>query len=78
MEIKILITSPPDRENLVAEIWVDECQLAEISHEGEVHLVELYPHPGEGTWRISLERLQQAMKEADARLSEIEGRVRSS
>jgi hypothetical protein len=75
VEVKILITSPPDRENLVAEIWVDDCQLAEVSQEGGSQLVEIYPHPRGGPWRLSFQQLQEAMKEARTRLAEVEGRV---
>jgi len=73
--MKILITSPPDRENLVAEIWVDNCQLAEVSQEGEVQFVEIYPHPPGGAWRVPFRQLLQAMKQAKVRLAEVEGRV---
>ena len=75
MELKILITSPPDRENLVAEIWVDDFQLAEVSQDGDVQLIEIYPHPRGGPWRLSFQQVHQAMKEARVRLAEVEGRA---
>ncbi len=41
-EFEILITSPPDRENLVAEIWYNEILVAEINQETEKLEIEFY------------------------------------
>lgn len=39
-----VITSPPDRENCVFEIWAGSSQLAEVSHEpGRPIEIEIYP-----------------------------------
>ena len=39
-EFEILITSPPDRENFVAEIWIKNQMIAEICQEtGEYELI---------------------------------------
>lgn len=41
-EFIVLITSPPDREKLVAEIWYDKILVAEINQETEKLEIELY------------------------------------
>lgn len=71
MELKVLITSPPDRENLVAEVWVDDCQFAEVSQEDGTRLVEMYAHPRGETWRISFHDLIEVMELASVRLDEM-------
>ncbi len=70
MELTVLITSPPDRERLVAEIWVDDCQLAEISQEGEPQMIELYSSPQGDPWQISFDEFLATMKHASARLEQ--------
>ena len=41
-KLEIIITSVPDRENLVAEIWHEEKMLAEVSNENGTIFIELY------------------------------------
>jgi hypothetical protein len=41
-KFKIEITSVPDRENLVAEIWLDETLVAEINQETGKLEIEFY------------------------------------
>ncbi len=41
-EFEILITSPPDREYLVAEIWHSDELIAEINHEQGSLRLEFY------------------------------------
>lgn len=41
-EFKIEISSVPDRENLVAEIWHNQILIAEISQENEELEIEFY------------------------------------
>lgn len=71
MKPKILITSPPDRENLVAEIWIDDCQFAEVSQEGDERLVEIYPHPRGGPWQIAFSEILEVLERSRARLDEM-------
>jgi hypothetical protein len=40
----IEITSVPDRENLVAEIWYDQNLIAEINQEKDDFEIDLYPY----------------------------------
>ncbi len=37
------IASPPDREKLVAELDVENVQFAEVNHENEIPVMEIYP-----------------------------------
>jgi len=63
--LSTVVTSPPDRENCVFEIWVGPSQLAEVSHEpGRPIEIEIYP-PVEGDkWSFSLEDLMAALHQA--------------
>lgn len=42
-KFKIEITSVPDRNKLVAEIWYEEILIAEINQENDAIEIELYP-----------------------------------
>jgi hypothetical protein len=41
--LQIVIASVPDRDNLVAEIWLRETMIAEVNSEGGIINLELYP-----------------------------------
>jgi len=41
-KFNLIISSPPDRENLVAEIYLGNNQIAEISNENGTFEIELY------------------------------------
>lgn len=66
---QICISSPPDRERLVAEIFFGETQWAEVNQEGEVLEVEFYPRPDGEPWRIDLQDALNALDEAKRRLA---------
>ena len=60
---KVLISSPPDRDAVVAEIYFDNYQYAELRQEGDVIVCELYPCPtNNGVWNINLNDLQHSLK----------------
>lgn len=42
MKIELILSSPPDRENVVVELWADDEQIAEVSYENSCLCVELY------------------------------------
>ena len=44
MTIRIQIASLRDRANLVAELWIDDVQIAEVSREQSRFDVEIYPN----------------------------------
>ena len=50
--LTIEIVSPPDKENLVAEIWQDDQMIAEINQEKETLELEIYINK---TGKIKLE-----------------------
>lgn len=43
-EFKVLITSPSDREKIVAEIWFGNNLIAEINQEGDELEIDIYPN----------------------------------
>ena len=45
-DFKVLITSPPDREKIVAEIWFLNNLIAEINQDSEEFEIDLYPNQG--------------------------------
>lgn len=65
-----MITSPPDRENLVFEIWAGANQLAEVSREpGRSAEIEIYPPVEGGSWNFELEELMSLLNQAVKNLS---------
>lgn len=64
----ILISSPPDREKLVAEIYFDRVQWAEINQEHDALQVEFYPREDNQPWRIAFTEAIEALSEAKRRL----------
>jgi len=67
-QYEIGISSPPDREKLVAEISFGNVQWAEINQEREVLEVEFYPRPDGEPWRIDYQDALKALDEAKRRL----------
>jgi hypothetical protein len=71
--LSAVITSPPDRENCVFEIWVGLSQLAEISHEpGRPIEIEIFPPAEGGKWNLKLEDLMTALHQATRDLDSFE------
>jgi hypothetical protein len=64
----VSISSPPDREKLVAEISFNNIQWAEINQEGTELRVEFYPRPDGKPWNISLADAESALQLARQRL----------
>jgi hypothetical protein len=79
-ECRVVIASVPDRERVVAEIWIGECQFAELEiwigecqfaelrSEGEELLVEVYPHPRLPSWELPYQDLMELLVGAKTRL----------
>jgi hypothetical protein len=65
---RICISSPPDREKLVAEIFFGDTQWAELSQERGALELEFYPRPDGGPWRIAYQGAVNALDEAKRRL----------
>lgn len=65
---EIWISSPPDREKLVADILFGNIQWAEINQEKEELEVEFYARPDGEPWRIIYEDAIKALEHARKRL----------
>ena len=63
-KLEALLTSPPDRENVVFEIWYENRQVAEISKEpGRGYEIEIYPAAGNGVWHFDLSEFQAMLED---------------
>lgn len=49
---EVVLASVPDREDLVAKIWIEGSQLAEVRRDGHEFLVEVYPHSSGAIWHL--------------------------
>jgi hypothetical protein len=67
--LRICISSPPDRERVVAEIFFDDVQWAELNQENEVLQLEFYPRPDGGPWRIDFGLAIKALDDAKRKLT---------
>ncbi|MBX8547548.1 hypothetical protein K5D53_23240 [Pseudomonas cichorii] len=64
-KLSSLISSPPDRENLVFEIWLGDDQLAEVSHEpGRSVEIEIYPPADGRAWVFEYEEFMAMLNQA--------------
>jgi hypothetical protein len=68
MSINILITSPPDRQKVVAELWVDDVQIAEVSNDYDELRVEFYSAPVPNQLSLSFTELIEALEQAKRNL----------
>lgn len=60
-----LMSSPPDRENLVFEIWLGAEQIAEVSREpGRQVEIEIYPPTEGGKWNFELGEFMSLLSQA--------------
>ena len=66
---RICLTSPPDREKLVAEVFFDDVQWAEINQEKENMEVKFYPRPDAQPWSIDLSAAIAILQEAGDKLN---------
>ena len=67
---QIDISSPPDREKLVASILVEHHQWVEINAEMEALTIEMYPRQDGRPWVFDLEAALNAIREAKRKLIE--------
>jgi hypothetical protein len=65
---RVCISSPPDRNKLVAEIFFGNIQWAEINQEGTVLKVEFYLRPDGQPWKIDFSNAIDALQEAKLKL----------
>jgi hypothetical protein len=69
MNFTIKIASVPDRDDVVAEIWLGDAMVAEL-HRGSVGSVEIeiYATESHGPWRFELSSWLAILAEAQRRL----------
>lgn len=67
---RIDISSPPDRNKLVAEVFFENVQWAEINQEHGTLEIEFYPRPDKHFWKINYSDAIDALNEAKQRLTE--------
>jgi len=67
-ELKVSITSPPDREYLVAEIMLHNEQWAELNQERGYLSLLIYPRRDGLPWLIGYQAAVEALEKAKARL----------
>lgn len=67
-ELRICISSPPDREKLVDEIFFGANQWAELNQEDDTLRLEFDPLPTGEFWQLSWDEVVRALEEARRRL----------
>ena len=67
-KFRITVGSLPDRENLVADIFYETIELAEISNENNKMIIQIYCYDDKDCWEFSLEEFQKIVEEAKQRL----------
>jgi hypothetical protein len=66
--LRICISSPPDKEKLVAEIFFGSEQWAEINQEQTELQVEFYPRQSGEPWSLKFEDAIAALEQARSKL----------
>lgn len=68
MDFRITIASPPDREQLVAEVFFGNEQVAEINQDAEDLRIEVYCRPSAAPWVLPFEEFMNTLNQAKVRL----------
>jgi hypothetical protein len=66
--MRICISSPPDREKLVAEIFFENEQWAELNQEHSQPTLEIYPRKDCRPWSLPFQAVAEALSMAKERL----------
>ncbi|NGX50362.1 MAG: hypothetical protein K1060chlam2_00207 [Chlamydiae bacterium] len=67
-KFEIIVLSVPYREELVAHIYYNNLQWAEISHEEKELIVEFYCYPNKESWEFPLEEALSVLEKAKQRM----------
>ena len=67
-KFEITVGSLPDKDNLVADIYYDKIQVAEINQETNELIIQIYSYKNINYWEFSLEEFQNIIEEAKQRL----------
>lgn len=62
--IEILVTDPPDRDSLVAEVWVDGMMFCEVRRVATECIIEVYSRPDSTPWELKLNEFEAAIARA--------------
>ena len=62
--IWVQIASLPDREHVVWELWVGDCNVAEVAFEGGELTLEIWGPPEQREIRVSLDEILKALTDA--------------
>jgi hypothetical protein len=65
---RICVSSPPDRERLVAEVFFRDEQLADVNQEAGRWSVELYPRLSGKPWTLPFDDTVIALRDAKTKL----------
>ena len=68
IEYRVCISSPHDRDKLVAEIFFGDEQLAELNQEGSELQLQLYPRSDGKRWELPYSEIATALGEAKKQL----------
>jgi hypothetical protein len=69
-DLRIEVTSPPDRDFVVVSLMVGSDEFAEVNQETESLKVEVYPRRDGEPWRLDYEELSRVLGLAKERLKE--------
>jgi hypothetical protein len=69
-EFKIEVTSVPHHDDLVAELWRGDEQVAQLRRLGMGARVQLYPQRSGAAWDFELSDFLSALEQARTRLDE--------
>ncbi len=67
-KFEITVGSLPDKNNLVADIFYENIQVAEISNENKELLIQIYCYKDKDYWEFSLDEFQKVVEKAKQRL----------
>ena len=68
--MEISISSPPDREKLVADILIENEQIAEINCEDNDVKIEIYPKQNGEPWVLNYQEFYKTIEQAKVKLLE--------
>lgn len=71
MKLTVELSSVPDRDQIVAEVWLGEEMLAEVTWDStKKYMVEIYSNPNGEVWKLNYDEFIQALNLAKTRLAE--------
>lgn len=67
-KFSVEVASVPDRDDLVAEVWLDQELIAELRHGPSGLQAQIYPAPPGQPWDVPYEEFTRALQEARDKL----------